>query len=42
MSKEEILEAIKKMAQELGRAPSLPELRDKSGIIARARSAETF
>ena len=35
VSKEEILEAIKKMAEELGRAPSLPELRDKTGISPR-------
>src|SRR5690242_17349621 len=35
VSKEEILEAIKKMAEELGRAPSLPELRDKNGISPR-------
>jgi nucleotide-binding universal stress UspA family protein len=35
MSKEEILNAIKKLAEELGRAPSLPELRDKTGISPR-------
>jgi hypothetical protein len=35
VSQEEILEAIKKMAEELGRAPSLPELRDKTGISPR-------
>ena len=35
MSKEEILEAIKKMAEELGRAPSVPELRDSTGISPR-------
>jgi hypothetical protein len=35
VSKEEILEAIQKAAAELGRAPSMPELRDKSGISPR-------
>src|ERR1051326_3596825 len=35
VSKEEILDAIKKMAEELGRAPSLPELRNKAGISPR-------
>jgi hypothetical protein len=35
MSKEEILEAIKKIAAELGRAPSMPEFRDKTGISPR-------
>jgi hypothetical protein len=35
VSKEEILEAIQKTAAELGRAPSMPELRDKTGISPR-------
>ena len=35
MSKEEILEAIQKTAAELGRAPSVPELRAKTGIKSR-------
>ncbi len=35
MSKEEILQAIKKVAEELGRAPSLPELRARTGISPR-------
>jgi transcriptional regulator GlxA family with amidase domain len=35
VSKEEILESIKKMAEELGRAPSLLELRDRTGISPR-------
>ncbi|MFL6313796.1 MAG: homing endonuclease associated repeat-containing protein [Terriglobales bacterium] len=42
VSKEEILEAIKKMAEELGRAPSLPELRDKSGISPRQGPQKLF
>lgn len=36
MSKEEILQAIKKIAEELGRAPSLLELRAATGITARS------
>jgi hypothetical protein len=35
VSKEEIFEAIKKLAEELGRAPSIPELRDRTGISPR-------
>jgi Homing endonuclease associated repeat len=35
MSKGEILEAIKKIAEELGRAPSMPEFRDRTGISPR-------
>jgi hypothetical protein len=35
MTKEEILQAIKRVAEELGRAPSLPEVRDKTGISPR-------
>ena len=42
MSKEEILETIKKMAEELGRAPSLPELRDKTGISPRQVQQKLF
>jgi len=34
-SKEEIIQALKALAAELGRAPSLPELRDKTGISPR-------
>jgi len=35
MTKEEIMQAIKALAAELGRAPSMPELRDKTGITPR-------
>ncbi|HVG91216.1 MAG TPA: hypothetical protein VNB54_06965 [Alphaproteobacteria bacterium] len=35
MTKEEILEAIQKIAAELGRAPSVPELRERTGISPR-------
>jgi len=35
VTKEEILQAIKRVAEELGRAPSLPEVRDKTGISPR-------